>query len=97
MPYWFKSYGNFAARLPPGCTKCFVAQIDGTGRKIAVGAGDGTTSVLRSVVLNVLKYIVYTILDTAFLMLHARREEGYTVKYTPSPEEVPEGKARGNS
>ena len=25
------------------------------------------------------------------------REEGYTVKYTPSPEVVPEGKARGNS
>ena len=25
------------------------------------------------------------------------REEGYTVKYTPSPERVPEGKARGNS
>ena len=92
MPYWFKSYGNFAACLPPGCTKCLVAQIDGTGRKIAVGAGDGTTSVLRSVVLNVLKYIVYT----AFLMLHTRRDEGYTVKYTPLPEEVPEGKAQEN-
>ena len=25
------------------------------------------------------------------------REEGYTVKYTPTPEEVPEGKARVNS
>ena len=25
------------------------------------------------------------------------REEGYTVKYTPPPEGVPEGKARGNS
>ena len=25
------------------------------------------------------------------------REEGYTVKYTPSPEGVPEGEARGNS
>ena len=24
------------------------------------------------------------------------REEGYTVKYTPLPEVVPEGKARGN-
>ena len=24
------------------------------------------------------------------------REEGYTVKYSPPPEEVPEGKARGN-
>ena len=26
-----------------------------------------------------------------------RQEEGYTVKYTPPPEGVPEGKARGNS
>ena len=25
------------------------------------------------------------------------QEEGYTVKYTPLPEGVPEGKARGNS
>ena len=25
------------------------------------------------------------------------REEGYTVKYTPSPEGFPEGEARGNS
>ena len=25
------------------------------------------------------------------------REEGYTVKYTPSAEGVPEGEARGNS
>ena len=25
------------------------------------------------------------------------QEEGYTVKYTPSPEGVPESKARGNS
>ena len=25
------------------------------------------------------------------------REEGYTVKYNPLPEEVPEGEARGNS
>ena len=25
------------------------------------------------------------------------QEEGYTVKYTPSPEGVPEGEARGNS
>ena len=25
------------------------------------------------------------------------REEGYTVKYTPSPEGVPEGEAQGNS
>ena len=25
------------------------------------------------------------------------REEGYTVKYTPTPEGVPEGKAEGNS
>ena len=25
------------------------------------------------------------------------REEGYTVKYTPPPEGIPEGKARGNS
>ena len=25
------------------------------------------------------------------------RDEGYTVKYDPSPEGVPEGEARGNS
>ena len=25
------------------------------------------------------------------------QEEGYTVKYTPSPEGVPEGQAQGNS
>ena len=25
------------------------------------------------------------------------REEGYTVKYTPSPDGIPEGEAQGNS
>ena len=26
-----------------------------------------------------------------------RQEEGYTVKYTPTPEGVPEGEAQGNA
>ena len=37
----------------------------------------------------------YTILLCTVSVLG--REGGYTVKYTPSPEGVPEGEARGNS
>ena len=36
-------------------------------------------------------------LDLGYTVSVLRREEGYTVKYTPPPEGVPEGEARGNS
>ena len=38
-------------------------------------------------------YLVSTVHTVSIL----GQEEGYTVKYTPSPEGVPEGEARGNS
>ena len=43
------------------------------------------------------KWCVCSSLTIDYTVSVLGREEGYTVKYTPSPEGVPEGEARGNS
>ena len=38
-----------------------------------------------------------TVYSVQYIVSVLGREEGYTVKYTPLPEGVPKGEARGNS
>ena len=65
----------------------------------------GLLNTSHSVTSNSRNHIMYKILTTFLPKSGARQftvsvlgqDEGYTVKYTPLPEVVPEGETRGNS